>query len=336
MRIILGDKKGKSKMNDRVMNTYIYTTRDIADALKRNGITKNSIQISQYIRDNNFDERGMAIKNREQIPGLNEECLVWRISMYGANEILKYFLDKRRIQEEISKKYIYEIKQLVKKYKKEYLRCNGPAIVTFMNENKYAERNLAIQTRAGRGGKWLISQEGVDEMLKFLFKKKQLPIENVDVLGNENNYYIYGTKNIFEEIRKTHTFDTGEITRLLEELGEKVPTSQGVYNPQKPGMFMWRISNENLEKAKNKLTPKTRKQKNKYEESQMTIKEIQEKQKPITNKENVYEIVLDDEYSGYLSIISKSLNKNEVDVIRNLVEKFIDDKKEKIANIINF
>lgn len=321
-------------MNDRVMNTYVYTTRDIVDALKRNGITKSTTQISQYIKDNNFNERGMAFKVKEQIPGLNEEHLVWRVSIYGANEIIKYYLDTRRL-EESQKKFCIQIKQIVKKYKKEYLNCNAPSISHFINENKYVERGLGIRKGTGRNSKWLISQEGVDEMLKFLFKKKQLPIEDVDMLGNKKNY-IYGTQNIFKEIRKTNTFDTSEITKLLEELGEKVPTSQGVYNPQKTGMFMWRISVENLEKAKNKLPLKTRKQKNKYEESQMTIKEIQDKQKPITYKENVYAIVLDDEYSEYLYIISKSLNKSETEVIRNVVEKFIDDKKEKIANIINF
>lgn len=33
-------------MNDRIMNTYIYSTRDIVEALKKNGITANSTQIS--------------------------------------------------------------------------------------------------------------------------------------------------------------------------------------------------------------------------------------------------------------------------------------------------
>ena len=325
-------------MNDRIMNTYIYTTRDVVEALKKNGIIKNTMQISKYIRDNNLDGRGMAIKNIEPIPGLNETHEVWRISMYGTNEILKYFLDKRR--QENSKKYVYEIKQLVKKYKKEYSRCNESAIVVFINENKYAERNLAIKTGAGSNCKWLISQEGVNEMLLKLFRKRPV----------EEKGFIYGLENIRKELRKTRTLkNNSNLIIYLEQLeseglAAKVPTKNGSFDVKTKSQFRWRISEEGLEKVKNKLPIKNNTLDiEDYEQIHLPDKEVQEKQKPITYKgktitykENVYEIVLDDEYSGYLSIISKSLNKNEVDVIRNLVEKFIDDKKEKIANIINF
>lgn len=134
----------------------------------------------------------------------------------------------------------------------------------------------------------------------------------------------------------------------MKDLLQKFQRNNGTFNPKIKNFFRWKISEEGLEKIK-KVLPIREDTLDKvlpiredildsedYEQIHLPYKEIQEKQKPITNKENVYEIVLDDEYSGYLSIISKSLNKNEVDVIRNLVEKFIDDKKEKIANIINF
>ena len=332
MRIILRDKKGKSEMNDRVMNTYIYSTRDIVEALKKNGITKNTMQISKYIRDNNLDGRGMAIKNIEPIPGLNETHEVWRVSMYGTNEILKYFLDKRR-QEDNLKKYVYDINQLIKKYGKEYTRCNHASIIIFMDEKKYAERGLAIKTGTGRNYRWLISQEGVDEMFSKLFIKKNIE--------EENKEFIYGVDNIRKELRKAGFLNNSDLQIYLEQLeseglATKVPKKNGSFNKSE-GQFRWRISEEGLEKIKKVLPIKENTLDSEdYEQIHLPDKEVQEKQKPITYKENAYEIVLDDEYNGYLSIISKSLNKNEVDVIRNLVEKFIDDKKEKIANIINF
>lgn len=125
---------------------------------------------------------------------------------------------------------------------------------------------------------------------------------------------------------------------------QKFQRNNGTFNPKIKNFFRWKISEEGLEKIK-KVLPirEDTLDSEDYEQIHLPDKEVQEKQmsitykeKPITYKENVYTIALDDEYSGYLSIISKSLNKNEVDVIRNLVEKFIDDKKEKIANIINF
>lgn len=323
-------------MNDRIMNTYIYSTRDIVEALKKNGITKNTMQVSKCIRDNNLDGRGMAIKNIEPIPGLDETHEVWRVSMYGTNEILKYFLDKKR-QEDNLKKYVYDINQLIKKYGKEYVRCYRSAIIIFMNENKYVERGLAIKTGTGTGRncKWLISQEGVNEMFSKLFGKRNME--------KEKEGFIYGTDNILEELRKTRLLvNNSDLPIYLEQLeseglAKRVPTKDGDFNPKTKGHFRWRISEEGLEKIRNMLPIRNNTLDSKdYEQIHLPNKEVQEKQKPITYKENVYEIVLDDEYSGYLSIISKSLNKNEVDVIRNLVEKFIDDKKEKIANIINF
>ena len=211
-------------MNDRIMNTYIYSTRDIVEALKKNGITANSTQISQYIRDNNFIERCMAIKNREQIPGKNEEYLVWRISMYGTNEILKYFLDRRRKQEENSKKYVYDINQLIKKYGKEYTRCNHTTITIYIDENKYAERGLAIKTGAGRGSKWLISPEGVDEMFSKLFIKKNIE--------EEKKGFIYGLENIRKELRKTRFLSSNSDLKIYlerlesEGLATKIPKKQ--------------------------------------------------------------------------------------------------------------
>lgn len=123
----------------------------------------------------------------------------------------------------------------------------------------------------------------------------------------------------------------------MKGLLQKFQRNNGTFNPKIKNFFRWKISEEGLEKIK-KVLPirEDTLDSEDYEQIHLPYKEVQEKQKPITYKENVYEIALDDEYNGYLSIISKSLNKNEVDVIRNLVEKFIDDKKEKIANIINF
>lgn len=326
-------------MNNRIMNTYIYTTRDVVEALKKNGITKNIMQISKYIRDNNLDSRGMAIKNVEPIPGRDETHEVWRISMYGANEIIKYFLDKRR-QEENSKNYVYEIGQLIKKFRKEYTKCNRTAIDIFINENHYIERGLAIKTGTARNCKWLISQEGVNEMFSKLFGKRPI----------EEKGFIYGLENIRKELRKTRTLkNNSNLIIYLEQLeseglAAKVPTKNGSFDVKTKSQFRWRISEEGLEKVKNKLPIRNNTLDSEdYEQIHLPDKEVQEeqktityKEKTITYKENVYAIVLDDDYSEYLHIISKSLNKNEVEVIRNLVEKFIDDKKEKIANIINY
>lgn len=316
-------------MEDRFMNTYIYTTRDVVEALKNNGITKNTMQISQYIRDNKLNDRGMAVKKVEQIPGLNETHEVWRLSIYGTNEIIKYFLDKRR-QEENQKKYVYKVKQLVKKYGKDYARCNGPAISIFMNDNKYIERKLAIKNEKRE---WRISQEGVNEMFLKLFKRKP----------EEEKGFIYGTDDIIGELRKTRIVkDYSEIITYLEQLeceglAQKVPTSQGVYNPQKAGMYKWRISEEGLERIKNKLPVRENKL-NREEYKQITLpdKELA-KIVTINNEGSPYIISVEIEKTlfNYLLILENVTGKTKEQICTEIVEKQIKKNQEEISKILN-
>ena len=319
-------------MNDRVMNTYIYTTRDVVDTLKRNGIITNSIQISQYIRDNNFDERGMAFKNREQISGLNEEHLVWRISMYGANEIIKHFLDKRRRQGENSKKYVYEIKQIVQKYKNEYLFCYYSSISTFIQQNKYVERGLAIKEHWGRNGRYLISQEGVDEMLEKLFKKKQKePIEN-------NGKYIYGFKDIATNVRKKSLLPSNPELRILlekletEGLAKKVPTGSGRFDPRRKNQFRWRIGTEGLKRLNEMLPPRYMEIK---EEEQEQIMIQDNKKEDKGEVANTITITIDCSQNDYLLLLENITGKSKNEIVTEIVKKCLKQKIDEIGKVFN-
>lgn len=333
MRIILEDKKGKSKMNDRVMNTYVYTTRDIVEALKKNGITKSTIQISQHIRDNNFEGRRLAIKIKSQIKGCTEPVEIWKISFVGSNLILQYFLTQQEEQKKIKESGV-TIKEIVNLYGKDYKYCNESSISVFMKQEKFVERKLAVKTSAlGKTQKWVIKREGVEEMFLKLFKKKESD-EQISILPNGENKFIYTTTDIENYYKNNYYIGARTLLdalNILEKKGmaKKVPKRNGIFEPNKPSRFMWVISKEGFEEIKKYLNVRyiTKTQ-------QSIIKKVQDRQNPTTHNENSYEIVLDDNYSEYLHIISKTLNKKEIEVIRNVVEKFIDSKKEDIANIL--
>ena len=323
-------------MNDIIMNTYIYTTRDVAEALKNNGITKNTMQISQYIRDNNFDERGMAFKNREQIPGLNETHEVWRISMYGMNEIIKHFLDERRLKEK-KKEYHIKINQIVKKYKNEYLFCNYSSISTFIQQNKYVERGLAIKEHWGKNGKYLISQEGVDEMFEKLFEKKQKgPIEN-------NGKYIYGFKDIATNVRKRSLLPSNPELRILlekletEGLAKKVPTRSGRFDPRRKNQFRWRIGTEGLKRINEMLPPRYMEIKEE-DYGQITIPVKGATETLTTSNEDSsrsIRIEIEKKLFNYLLILENVTDKTKEQICTEIIEKQIEKSQEEISKILN-
>lgn len=136
----------------------------------------------------------------------------------------------------------------------------------------------------------------------------------------------YKINDLIEEFKNDYfNADASQIGKIIraKRLGAKgyAELRRGSRNG-----YAWFINEEGKEIIKQSLTPK-----NKNE--QMIIGEIQDKQKTNTYKENVYAIILNDEYAEYLHIISKSLNTNEIEIIKNVVEKFIDSKKEQIAKI---
>ena len=323
-------------------NTYIYSTRDVVESLKNNNLNISTDVISKYLRDNDFEGKKLAIKNTEIVPFLNEPHEVWRISLYGTNEIIKYFLDKRR-EEEKELKEGHTIKEIVKLYGEDYKKCNDSQICIFMQQENFEQRGLAKKTKYNCNGpqRWVVTQEGVDELLKKLFVKK-----GQQTIFNDDTKYIYNVKEIKEKLKDRYYIpDNTKISRLMNNLelagwSKKMPKpSNGDFNPNKKGHYIWLVSEEGLKEFKRYCRQKTEyaiQQNNKKasnKKGQLIIEEVQDKQKPITHNENVYSIVLDNENAGFLHIISSSLNKNEIEVIKNVVEKFIDSKKEQIANI---
>lgn len=138
----------------------------------------------------------------------------------------------------------------------------------------------------------------------------------------------YKINDLIEEFKNDYfNADASQIGKIIraKRLGAKgyAELRRGSRNG-----YAWFINEEGKEIIKQSLTPK-----NKNE--QLFIGKMQDNQKPITYKENAYTIILDDEHSEYLHIISKSLNKNEIEIIENVIKKFIDNRKEEIANILN-
>lgn len=134
----------------------------------------------------------------------------------------------------------------------------------------------------------------------------------------------YKINDLIEEFKNDYfNADASQIGKIIraKRLGAKgyAELRRGSRNG-----YAWFINEEGKEIIKQSLTPK-----NKNE--QLSIVKIQDNQK----QKNIYAIILDDEHSEYLHIISKSLNKNETEIIKNVVEKFIDNRKEEIANILN-
>jgi uncharacterized protein YrzB (UPF0473 family) len=189
---------------------YIYTTRDVVEALKKNNINKTTTNISQYINNNNFAERKLAIKQMERIPFTDETHEIWKISYYGMNEILRYYLDLKR-EAEKKDKTGYTIKQLEQMYGKDYKHCYGSLINSFINKENFEQRNLAkkIYFEDVNNTKWVITQEGVNEMFKKLFVKKQndnqlsiIPVKqkNVKKAKKEDEQNLYLKLNLNTEM----------------------------------------------------------------------------------------------------------------------------------------
>lgn len=161
---------------------YTYTTTDVVQLLKRSGIERRTDQISKYIRENNFESRNLAIKVEQKNPYLNDSCIIWKLSQYGINEILKHFQEEEKRTKDLLK-HNYTIKQIVKKYHTEYKNCNNSAISVFIREKKLEQKLMAMRTKLSTGGtKWLVSQEGVDEMFKHLFIKKKKKEEKQETI----------------------------------------------------------------------------------------------------------------------------------------------------------
>lgn len=211
---------------------YIYTTRDVVEALKKNNIDKTTTNISQYINNNNFAERNLAIKQMERIPFTDETHEIWKISYYGMNEILRYYLDLKREAEKQKDLKGYTIQQLVDKYGKDYDYCYNSYINLFIRKEKFEERNLATKIKwSNSSKKWLISQEGVDEMFEKLFVKKQndnqlsiIPVKqkNVKKAKKEDEQNLYLKLNLNDELNNYLGLFATLIKKSKQEIIEEI------------------------------------------------------------------------------------------------------------------